>query len=74
MQVGIQEKTTFVQLVAKAGVRSAVIVIPALLLPMLALYVAAVGFHFVSTAGTPASSSSMPALESERLYSYSDSP
>jgi len=50
MAVGVQEKTTFVQLGAKAGVRSAVITIPAVLLVLLASYAAAVAYHFAAPA------------------------
>lgn len=54
MAIGIQEKTTFVQLVAKPGVTTAVMRLPAVLVILLGFYVAAVLFHHAPSATTRA--------------------
>ena len=52
MAVGIQEKTTFVQLVAKPGVTAAVMRLPAFIGLCLLLYAVAVVFHHAPSAQT----------------------
>ncbi len=50
MLVGIQEKTTFVQLLAKPGVTAAVMRLPAFIGVCIVLYAVAVVFHHAPSA------------------------
>ena len=75
MAVGIQEKTTFVQLVASPGVRAGVMVLPALLVVALALYALGVFLHFAPLTppkpqqpGAGGQAMGSTALEVEPLY------
>ena len=60
--IGVQEKTTFVQLVGKPAVTAAVMRLPAVLVVLLGFYAAAVLFHHAPSAATRTAESNSTAI------------